>query len=85
MVQTEIQRRKQIGKKYSASTQFASKLICEDCGGFFEKKIWHSTSKYAREIYQCNSKFLKKRVRKISKRHTLLKKKLKQCLFKHTT
>lgn len=59
MVQTEIQRRKQIGKKYSASTQFASKLICEDCGGFFGKKVWHSTSKYAKEIYQCNNKFAK--------------------------
>ncbi len=59
MVQTEIQRRRQIGRNYSATTQFASKLICEDCGGFFGKKVWHSTSKYAREIYQCNKKFAK--------------------------
>ena len=59
MVQTEIQRRKQIGKKYFASTQFSSKLICEDCGGFFGKKVWHSTSKYVKEIYQCNNKFAK--------------------------
>ena len=59
MVQTEVQRRRKIGKSYSATSQFASKLICEDCGGFYGKKIWHSTSKYAREIFQCNNKFSK--------------------------
>ena len=77
MVQTEIQRRKQIGKKYSASTQFASKLICEDCGGFFGKKIWHSTSKYAREIYQCNSKFSRKNGKKKCKTPHLTEEEIK--------
>ncbi|MFA5766168.1 MAG: recombinase zinc beta ribbon domain-containing protein, partial [Bacilli bacterium] len=36
---------------------FASKLICEDCGGFYGKKKWHSNSKYSRFVYQCNRKF----------------------------
>ena len=58
-VQTELQRRMEIGNKYSSTSIFATKLVCEDCGGFFGKKIWHSTSKYARAIYQCNSKFKK--------------------------
>ena len=49
----------EIGNKYSSTSIFATKLVCEDCGGFFGKKIWHSTSKYARAIYQCNSKFKK--------------------------
>ena len=59
MVQTEIERRKGIGRSYSSTSQFASKLVCEDCGGFFGRKIWHSTSKYAKEIFQCNNKFSK--------------------------
>lgn len=59
MVQTEIQRRKSLGKSYSSTSLFATKLVCEDCGGYYGKKIWHSTSKYAREIYQCNKKFSK--------------------------
>ena len=56
-VQIEVMRRNQIGAKYSSSDIFASKLICEDCGGFYGKKKWHSNSKYSRFIYQCNKKF----------------------------
>ena len=58
-VQVELQRREQIGAQYSSSDTFASKLICEDCGGFYGKKKWHSNSKYSRFIYQCNNKFHK--------------------------
>ncbi len=61
LVQVELDRRKKIGAKYSASDIFASKLICEDCGGFYGKKKWHSNSKYSRYIYQCNNKFCKKK------------------------
>lgn len=56
-VQIEIERREQIGAQYSSSDVFASKLICEDCGGFYGKKKWHSNSKYSRFVYQCNRKF----------------------------
>jgi len=58
-VQIELERRNKIGAKYSSSDTFASKLICEDCGGFYGKKKWHSNSKYSRFIYQCNNKFHK--------------------------
>ncbi|HEL1838373.1 TPA: recombinase family protein [Streptococcus suis] len=44
------------GKK-SSTTIFSSKLVCGDCGHFFGSKVWHSTSKYRREIYQCNEKY----------------------------
>ena len=57
MVQTEVQRRREMGRNYSGTSIFASRLVCEDCGGFFGKKVWHSTSVYAREIYRCNRKF----------------------------
>ncbi|RRN49891.1 recombinase family protein [Streptococcus suis] len=44
------------GKK-SSTTIFSSKLVCGDCGHFFGSKVWHSTSKYRRKIYQCNEKY----------------------------
>ena len=56
-VQLELERRNELGAKYSSVDVFASKLVCEDCGGFYGKKIWHSTSKYAKSVYQCNNKF----------------------------
>lgn len=56
-VQDEIARRKSFGRSYSGSSIFASKLICGDCGGFYGKKVWHSTDAYRREIWRCNSKF----------------------------
>lgn len=56
-VQDEIARRKGLGRSYSGSSIFASKLICGDCGGFYGKKVWHSTDVYRREVWRCNSKF----------------------------
>ena len=56
-VQTEIERRKQLGSSYSGKSVISSKLICEDCGSIYGSKIWHSTDKYRKEIWQCNSKF----------------------------
>ncbi len=57
LVQAEISRRKAIGKVYSSSNIFSAKLVCSCCGGFFGSKVWHSTSKYRRVIWQCNHKF----------------------------
>lgn len=57
MVQAEIVRRQALGRSYSGSSIFASKLICGDCGGFYGKKVWHSTDAYRCEIWRCNSKF----------------------------
>lgn len=59
MVQTEMMRRSMLGAAYSGNSIFASKLICGDCGKPYGKKKWHSTSKYAREIYRCNAKYNK--------------------------
>lgn len=56
-VQLEMARRKQLGKQYSGNSLFAAKLVCADCGCFFGSKVWHSTSKYRRVIWQCNNKF----------------------------
>lgn len=56
-VQDEITRRQGLGRSYSGSSIFASKLICGDCGGFYGQKVWHSTDAYRRVIWRCNSKF----------------------------
>lgn len=56
MVQAEMLRRKNLGAKYSSTYIFSSKLEC-GCGGFFGAKVWHSTDKYRRVIFQCNKKY----------------------------
>lgn len=57
LVQEEVERRRQIGKGYSANSYLASRLICEDCGGFFGAKVWHSNDPYRKVIYRCNNKY----------------------------
>lgn len=56
-VQTEIERRKQGKGRYSGVGIFSSKLKCGECGGWYGAKVWHSTDKYRRVVYQCNNKF----------------------------
>ena len=56
-VQTELTRRKQISRQYSGKSIFSSRIVCGDCGSYFGSKVWNSTSKYRRVIWQCNGKF----------------------------
>lgn len=56
-VQKEFARRKALGRSYSGNNVFASRIICGDCGGFYGPKVWNSTNKYRRTIWQCNTKF----------------------------
>lgn len=56
-VQIEFERRKRISRQYSGKSIFSSRIICGDCGAFFGSKVWNSTSKYRRVIWQCNNKF----------------------------
>lgn len=44
-------------RHYSGKDIFSSKVICGECGGFYGPKVWHSTDKYRRVIWQCNRKF----------------------------
>ena len=55
-VQEEMARRKELGRAYSDKA-FHSKIICGDCGGFYGRKVWHSTDEYRNVIFQCNQKF----------------------------
>lgn len=56
-VQNEFTRRKALGRSYSGNSVFASRIVCGDCGCFYGSKVWDSTSKYRRVIWQCNNKF----------------------------
>ena len=56
-VQEEMERRKKLGRKYRSGSLFSCRLVCGDCGEFFGPKVWNSTSKYRRTIWQCNAKF----------------------------
>lgn len=57
MVQVEIKKRKAQGGKKSGLHCFFGKVICGECSGVYGSKVWHSTSKYRRTIWQCNNKF----------------------------
>ena len=57
MVQSEIARRRSLGRAYSGNSAFSSKLVCGDCRGFFGQKVWHSNDPYRKVIWRCNSKF----------------------------
>ena len=57
IVQAEIKRRKSLSRRYSGQSVLATRIICGDCGDYYGSKTWHSTSKYRRTIWQCNSKF----------------------------
>ncbi len=56
-VQTELQRRKTLGRKYSGKSVFSARIICGDCGSYYGSKVWHSNSMYRKVIWQCNHKF----------------------------
>ena len=63
LVQQEVERRTAIGRRYSGQSILSARIICGDCGGFYGQKVWHSTSKYRRNIWQCNEKFRGKECR----------------------
>ena len=46
---------------YSGITIFSSRIVCGECGGWYGSKVWHSTDKYRRVIWQCNAKFKEKK------------------------
>ena len=56
LVQAEIERRRSI-KRYSGVTIFSNRIKCGECGHWYGSKVWHSTDKYRRIIWQCNHKF----------------------------
>ena len=56
-VQLELARRKNSPRRANGRSPFSGKIVCGDCGEIFGVKVWHSTDKYRRTIWQCNGKF----------------------------
>ena len=56
LVQHEFQVRK-ARNAHSGASCFSSRIVCGECGGYYGSKLWHSTSKYRRTVWQCNRKF----------------------------
>lgn len=56
-VQDEMAVRKTKGRHHNSLSPFSAKLVCGDCGEYYGSKVWHSTDKYRRVIWQCNGKF----------------------------
>lgn len=57
LAQQEIKKRKKVKGYKTSGSCFSGKIVCGECGSFYGSKVWHSTSKYRRVIWQCNSKF----------------------------
>ena len=56
-VQTEMEKRQSRKSRYNGVDILASKLICGECGCFYSPKVWHSTDRYRRIVYQCSHKY----------------------------
>ena len=61
MVQEEMKRRKDAGGKAQSVSIFSARIVCGDCGGFYGRKIWHSSTKHASWHWHCNNKFAKRK------------------------
>jgi DNA invertase Pin-like site-specific DNA recombinase len=57
LAQEELKRRKETPGLISTANCFSGRIICGECGSQFGPKLWHSTSKYKRVVWQCNHKF----------------------------
>ena len=61
LVQTEMERRRKFGVRFSGVSIFASKIRCGECGGWYGRRTWHSTDKYRCTVYKCIKKYTEKR------------------------
>ena len=75
LVQHELNKRREVKGYKTGGSCFSGKIVCGECGSFYGSKVWHSTSKYRRVIWQCNAKF--KNDKKCSTPH-LYEEKIKQ-------
>lgn len=75
LVQHEFKKRRDAKGYKTGGSCISGKIVCGKCGSFYGSKVWHSTSKYRKVIWQCNSKF--KNNEKCSTRH-LYEDKIKQ-------
>lgn len=56
-VQLEINRRKELDRRYSSAYTFSSRVQCSECGAFYGRKVWHSNDPYKAYVWRCNDKY----------------------------
>lgn len=56
-VQIELEKRCPGRNRHSGVHDFSSKIKCGQCGSWYGSKVWHSTDKYRKVIWQCNHKY----------------------------
>lgn len=56
IVQGEFEKRQKMTGAPHKSV-FSGRIYCGDCNGLYGTKVWHSTDKYRKVIFQCNNKF----------------------------
>ena len=56
LVQERIRKRRAT-EGFSGKTIFSSKLRCGCCGAWYGPKVWHSTDRYRRIVWQCNARY----------------------------
>ena len=56
-VQAELERRSGLGRPAGCGSPFSAKIVCGDCSGWYGPKIWESSSKYRKTVWQCNDKY----------------------------
>ena len=56
-VQIELEKRCPGRNRHSGVHDFSGKIKCGQCGGWYGSKVWHSTDKYRKVIWQCNHKY----------------------------
>lgn len=57
LVQKEIERRRPNRHKLHRGSPFTARIICGDCGGYYGRKVWHSSSQHRKYIWRCNQKY----------------------------
>ena len=45
------------GAGYSGKLIFSSRMVCEECGGTYVRKVWHSKENYKHLVWQCGCKY----------------------------
>jgi site-specific DNA recombinase len=56
-VQIELERRCPGKNRHSGVRDFSGMIFCGECGSQYGSKVWHSTDKYRKVIWQCNHKY----------------------------
>ena len=57
LVQEEFEKRGAYPNRSTSANLFSNRIVCGKCGGLFGRKIWHSTDKYRKVVWQCNDKY----------------------------